>query len=82
MGIFRPQINIPSPIIYKVAVQARCQIVLTIRATAISTFVRDDRAFHKPTAPVKYFAAIANGDLGIIKTKRKANFKLIVAPYS
>ena len=35
----------------------------------------------KATAPVKYFAAPENRDLGIIKQERKPNVKLIVAPF-
>ncbi|OWY64094.1 hypothetical protein B7486_49205, partial [cyanobacterium TDX16] len=33
------------------------------------------------THPVQYFAAPENQDLGIVKPKRKANVKLIVAPF-
>jgi hypothetical protein len=33
------------------------------------------------TDPVKYFASPQNQDLGVVKTKRKPTFKLIVAPF-
>ncbi len=33
------------------------------------------------TDPAKYFAAPENQDLGIVKSQRKPNVKLIVAPF-
>ena len=40
-------------------------------------------AHHKGLAsdPIKYFAAPENQDLGIVKTIRKPNIKLIIAPF-
>ena len=40
-------------------------------------------AHHKglATAPIKYFAAPENQDLGVVKTIRKPNIKLIIAPF-
>lgn len=35
----------------------------------------------KAIAPVQYFAASENQDLGIIKRQRKPNVKLIIAPF-
>ena len=35
----------------------------------------------KATDPIKYFAAPENRDLGIVKSQRKPNVKLIVAPF-
>lgn len=35
----------------------------------------------KATAPIEYFAAPENRDLGIVKSQRKPNVKLIVAPF-
>ena len=40
-------------------------------------------AHHKglATDPIKYFAAPENQDLGVVKTIRKPNIKLIIAPF-
>jgi hypothetical protein len=40
-------------------------------------------AHHKGLAidPIKYFAAPENQDLGIVKTVRKPNVRLIIAPF-
>jgi hypothetical protein len=35
----------------------------------------------KATDPIEYFAAPENRDLGIVKSQRKPNVKLIVAPF-
>lgn len=35
----------------------------------------------KATDPIEYFAAPENQDLGIVKSQRKPNVKLIVAPF-
>lgn len=35
----------------------------------------------KASDPIKYFAAPSNRDLGIVKQQRKANVKLIIAPF-